>query len=89
MKLVFTINEVSKITGVPAHTIRFWEKDFNSFLKPDKTPGGQRRYCVRDVRIIEKIKYLRYQEKYTIAGALKEIRKHQGYELTAGAKTNV
>ncbi len=89
MKLVFTINDVSKVTGVPVHTIRFWEKDFKNYLKPGKTPGGQRRYCLRDIRIIEKIKYLRYQEKYTIAGALKEIRKHEGYELGAGAQAHV
>jgi DNA-binding transcriptional MerR regulator len=73
MKIVFSINEVSQITGVPAHTIRFWEKDFNEYLKPAKTPGGQRRYCARDIEIIKKIKHLRYQEKYTVAGTLKEL----------------
>ena len=72
-KLVFTINEVSEMTGVPAHTVRFWEKDFSSYIRPAKTPGGQRRYCLRDVRIIKQIKHLRYQEKYTIAGTLKEL----------------
>jgi len=74
MKIVFSIQEVSQLTGVPAHTIRFWEKDFNSYLRPAKTPGGQRRYCRRDIEVIRKIKQLRYGQKFTIAGALKEIK---------------
>ncbi len=76
-KIIFSINEVSRITGVPSHTIRFWEKDFCSYLKPAKTGGGQRRYCARDIRVIKEIKQLRYQEKYTIAGTLKELGRPQ------------
>ncbi len=72
------IKEVSKITGVPAHTIRFWERDFNEYLIPVRTRGGQRRYSSQDIEIIEKIKHFRYKEKYTIAGALKEIRNNNG-----------
>jgi DNA-binding transcriptional MerR regulator len=74
MKIVFSIHEVSQLTGVPAHTIRFWEKDFNAYLRPAKTLGGQRRYCQSDIEVIRRIKQLRYGQKYTIAGALKEIR---------------
>lgn len=74
MKIAFSIHEVSQLTGVPAHTIRFWEKDFNAYLRPAKTPGGQRRYCMRDIEVIRKIKQLRYGQKFTIAGALKEIK---------------
>jgi DNA-binding transcriptional MerR regulator len=77
-KLAFTINEVSGLTGVPSHTIRFWEKDFTQFLKPARTPGGQRRYCARHIRIITRIRQLRYQEKYTVAGALEELEKEYG-----------
>lgn len=73
MKIVFSINEVSQLTGVPAYTIRFWEKDFNAYLRPAKTPGGQRRYCARDIELIKKIRHLRYQDGYTIAGTLNQI----------------
>lgn len=72
-KLIFTINEVSQITGVPAYTIRFWEKDFNVYLRPVKTPGGQRRYCARDVEMVKKIKHLRCHEKYTIAETINDM----------------
>ena len=73
MKIAFSINEVSQLTGVPAYTIRFWEKDFNSYIRPAKTPGGQRRYCMRDIKTIKTIKQLRYEDKYTIAGTIKEL----------------
>lgn len=74
-KIAFSINEVSRLTGVPAHTIRFWEKDFNQYVRPAKTPGGQRRYCAGDIEMIKKIKRLRYQNKYTISGTLEELQR--------------
>ncbi len=44
------------------------------YLKPQRTPGGQRRYRSKDIEVIEKIKHLRYKERYTIAGTIKELR---------------
>ncbi|UCD35230.1 MAG: MerR family transcriptional regulator [Nitrospiraceae bacterium] len=73
-KLAYTIHEASVITGVPPHTIRFWEKDFHEYLRPAKTSGGQRRYCAGDMDVIRRIKDLRYREKYTVAGTLKELK---------------
>jgi DNA-binding transcriptional MerR regulator len=74
-KIAFSINEVSRLTGVPAHTIRFWEKDFNQYVRPAKTPGGQRRYCAGDIEMIKRIRQLRYQDKYTISGTLEELQR--------------
>ncbi|MBI5663588.1 MAG: MerR family transcriptional regulator [Nitrospirae bacterium] len=88
-QLVFSIHEVSQLTGVPSHTIRFWEKGFNVHVRPAKTPGGQRRYCNRDIEIIKIIKRLRYQEKYTIAGAIRELERNSNKRMkdTANAGT--
>lgn len=72
-KVFYSIKEASELTGVPAHTIRFWEKNFGMYLKPHRTPGGQRRYNSGDLEVIEKIKHFRYKEKYTVAGTIKEI----------------
>lgn len=69
----FSINEVSRVTGVPAHTIRFWEKEFGTYLKPNRTVGGQRRYSSSDVDVVEQIKHYRYEQKYTVAGTIKEL----------------
>jgi DNA-binding transcriptional MerR regulator len=80
-KIVYSINEVSRLTEVPTHTIRFWERDFEKYLRPAKTLGGQRRYCARHIEIIKKIKHLRYQDKYTIAGTLKEMDRYSSGPL--------
>ncbi|RJR15171.1 MAG: MerR family transcriptional regulator [Nitrospiraceae bacterium] len=83
-KLVFSIHEVSQITGVNAYTIRFWEKDFNEFIKPVRTPGGQRRYCRKDIEFIKRIKHLRYSDKYTISGTIDELER-EDRRVRAGA----
>jgi DNA-binding transcriptional MerR regulator len=52
----FTIQEVSKRSGVSTHTLRFWEKELVGIIVPERTKGGQRRYTTDDLVIIEKIK---------------------------------
>ncbi len=54
-----TIKQVSQITGLPTHTLRFWEKEFEGILDPLRTKGGQRRYKGEDISIIENIKRLK------------------------------
>jgi DNA-binding transcriptional MerR regulator len=69
----FSINEVSRMTGVPSHTIRFWERDFGAYLHPSRTSGGQRRYSSSDVDVVEQIKHFRYYKKHTVKGTLEEL----------------
>ncbi|MBW2062051.1 MAG: MerR family transcriptional regulator [Deltaproteobacteria bacterium] len=64
-----TIGEVSNLTGIAIHTIRYWEGEFNSYLAPVRTNGRQRRYNEQTVRQIIEIKTLLKDEKYSIAGA--------------------
>ncbi|MBW1710928.1 MAG: MerR family transcriptional regulator [Deltaproteobacteria bacterium] len=59
-----TIGEVSYLTGIAIHTIRYWE-----YLEPERTNGRQRRYDESTVRKILEIKSLLKDEKYSIAGA--------------------
>jgi MerR family transcriptional regulator/heat shock protein HspR len=68
-----TVREVSEMTGVPAHTLRFWEKGFHEFLRPSRTSGGQRRYSRSDVQIIRRIRRFRYVGKRTVAGTIDEL----------------
>ena len=51
-----TIRQVSEATGIPSHTLRFWEKAFPGILNPSRTAGGQRRYSQHDIEVIENIK---------------------------------
>ncbi|NWG10100.1 MAG: MerR family transcriptional regulator [Nitrososphaerales archaeon] len=69
----FSIHEVSRMTGVPAHTLRFWEKDFGAYLRPPRTAGGQRRYSPSDVDVVEQIKHFRYEQQYTVARTIGEL----------------
>ncbi|UCE26578.1 MAG: MerR family transcriptional regulator [Candidatus Coatesbacteria bacterium] len=71
-KIFFSIGEVSKIAGVKAHVIRYWETEFPT-LKPQKRSDGRRVYRSQDVDLILRIKDLLYREKFTIAGARRRL----------------
>jgi len=69
-KLYFKIGEVSKISGLPSHVLRFWESEFKK-IKPRRTTAGQRSYTQKDVAMILEIKHLLHEKKFTIDGARK------------------
>ena len=52
--------------------LRYWEKEFQ-LLKPVRRESGQRRYTASHIHVIENIRELLYQKKFTIAGAKKEL----------------
>jgi DNA-binding transcriptional MerR regulator len=82
-KFFFRIGEVSKLTDVEPHVLRYWETEFKS-LRPKKNKAGQRVYKKKDVLLVLNIKELLYKQKYTIAGAKKRIEAEQETtELTA------
>lgn len=67
MSAVLNIAALSKRTGVAADTLRKWEQRY-SVLRPQRTPGGQRRYSDLD---IERVEWLcaRLAEGYRISEA--------------------
>ncbi|MDR1434774.1 MerR family transcriptional regulator [Candidatus Endomicrobiellum devescovinae] len=69
-KEYFSIGEVSQITLVPKHTLRYWESEFN-LLRPVRKSSGRRKYRKEDVELVFKIKDLLYNQKYSIEGAKK------------------
>lgn len=72
-KLYYSISDVSKITDVKQHVLRYWENEFSE-LRPTKNRAGNRIYRLREVKIIFLIKRLLYQEKFTIEGAKKQLK---------------
>ncbi|MBS14619.1 MAG: transcriptional regulator [Gemmatimonadetes bacterium] len=72
-KVYYSIREVSEITGVEAHVLRFWEKEF-SMLRPRRGRSGNRTYKDRDIEIIKKIRHLLWDQKFTIQGASEQLR---------------
>ena len=57
------IKDVSKKLGVPKPTLRYWEKRFQGILSPIRTDGGQRRYSVEQLAVIEQIKSMKNEGK--------------------------
>jgi len=72
-RLYYRIGEVSRITGLRPHVLRYWESEFK-VIKPYKAGSLQRLYRKKDLDLILKIKGLLYEEGFTIAGAKKRIR---------------
>jgi DNA-binding transcriptional MerR regulator len=72
-RLYYRIGEVSRITGLKPHVLRYWESEFK-VIKPYKGGSLQRLYRKKDLDLILKIKKLLYEEGFTIAGAKKKIR---------------
>ena len=73
----YKIGDVCRIADVQPYVLRYWESEFPS-LTPDRTVQGPRTYSVRELRIIEQIKKLLYDEGYTIAGAKKKLEAELG-----------
>lgn len=71
-KLFYRIGEVCRICEIEPHVLRYWESEFKA-LKPAKNRAGQRIYREKDLKLIEKIKFLLYEEGYTISGANKRV----------------
>lgn len=72
-KKYYRIGEVSRILGVETYVIRFWESEFKSLVRPDRSDADQRLYRKKDVEQLQVIKHLLYNEKLTIAGAKKRL----------------
>ena len=72
-KKYYSITEVADLCKVKAHTLRFWEKEFND-LKPITRKGKRRYYRNDDIELIKQIHSLLYQEGMTIAGAKRNLK---------------
>ncbi len=77
-----SINEVAVRLGLPAHTLRYWEKQFPSAIKPTTGAGGRRYYRPETVATLEIIRDHLYNRGMTIAG-VKKLIKEDG--LSVGA----
>lgn len=68
----FSIGEVCEMAGLKPHVLRYWETQFRE-LSPSKNRAGNRVYRAREIKLIELVKHLLYEEKYTIDGARKKL----------------
>ena len=77
-KLYYSLRETESETGIPATTLRYWEKQFEQ-LSPRKDGHGNRYYTRADQEVIKRIKYIRDELKITRIEAIRK-------ELTSNSK---
>ena len=66
-----SISMASQITGIEVHTLRYWEREFEGYLNPIRTAGGQRRYRADDIQTVLELRTLLRDQMFSIAGAKK------------------
>ena len=72
-KLYYSIGEVSEITGLKQYVLRYWESEFSQ-LSPSKNSAGNRNYRKTDIDLINEIKELLYDRRFTIKGAKQHLK---------------
>ena len=70
-KQYYSLRETETETGVPASTLRYWEKQFEQ-LNPRKDGHGNRYYTREDQDVIKRIKYIRDELKITRIEAIRK-----------------
>ena len=73
-KRYYRIGEVSRIIGVEPYVLRYWESEFPQ-IRPARADSQQRTYQKKDLELIKEIKRLLYQEKLTLEGARKRLKR--------------
>ena len=70
-KIYDSLRETEQETGVPATTLRYWEKQFDE-LNPRKDGHGNRYYTRADQELIKRIRYIRDELKITRIEAIRK-----------------
>ncbi len=55
--VIYSINDLEKLSGVKAHTLRIWEKRYG-IIEPKRTPTNIRYYLDEDLKLILNIAFL-------------------------------
>ena len=72
-KAFYSIGEVSRITGVHTHVLRYWE-DQGKLLKPSRRRSRHRIYRPADIQLVLEIKRLREEEKLSLAAMRRQMK---------------
>ena len=65
----YSIGEVADILKVSKPKIRYWEKEFNQFVKPRRSRRGDRMFSVKDIENLKMIQHLVEDLGFTLEGA--------------------
>lgn len=85
-KEYYSISEVCELVDLKPHVLRYWETQF-AVLNPSKNRSGNRVYQRKEIKLIQLVKNLLYDEKYTVEGAKQKLEQlRRGGELPAATK---
>ena len=88
-KQYYSLRETELETGVPASTLRYWEKQFDE-LSPRKDGHGNRYYTREDQELIKRIKYIRDELHITRLEAIRrELRQNAKHSDERQAALNI
>ena len=71
--LLLTIDQMAQLTGVRKTTLRYWERSFNGFLRPNRTLSNRREYTMEDLDVVKNIKRLLEEENLTARGVRRRL----------------
>lgn len=75
-KRFYRIGDVADILGIPASTLRFWEKEF-TIIKPVRNAKNTRLYTPKDIETIKMIHYLVKEKGLKLDAAQTMIRRNR------------
>lgn len=88
-KKYYKISEVADILGLPASTLRFWEKSF-TIIKPKRNNHGTRFYTPADIEKIRHVAFLVKEKGLKIEAAEQQIKhNHKGVSQKIEAIENL
>ncbi len=76
-----TTAQLSERTGLSAGTLRMWENR-HAFPRPNRLPGGHRRYSDRDVEQVQEVVRLR-QQGLSLPAAIELVRRDRGPQVAS------
>ena len=71
-KAFYTIGEVSRLTGVQPHVLRYWEEP-GKLLRPSRRHSRHRLYRPADIQLVFEIKRLREEEKLSLTAMRRQL----------------
>lgn len=76
-KPYYTIGEVSRVTGVKPHVLRYWESR-GKILRPTRRASRHRLYRLADIQLILEIKRLREEERLPLTVLRRQVEAWRG-----------
>lgn len=73
-KMYYSIKEAAELLDLPAHVLRYWETEFRE-LSPRKNRGGNRVYRENDIALLQELKELLHERRFTLEGARSELKR--------------